>query len=59
MYLFLEDVRNKPYLAFIVAIAVLTFWEYIVGVTLEKIFHTKYWDYSNNKFNFKGEKIKE
>ena len=39
---------------FFIAIIVLTTWEYLVGVLLEKIFHTKYWDYSEQKFNFQG-----
>jgi uncharacterized membrane protein len=29
-------------------------WEYIVGVLLEKIFKTKYWDYSKKKIQFQG-----
>ena len=37
-----------------IAIIILTAWEYMVGVFLEKIFHTKYWDYSNHKINFQG-----
>ena len=32
----------------------LIFTEHIVGVLLEKIFHTKYWDYSEHKFNIQG-----
>ena len=44
---------NMP-LIFVVAVVVLTFWEYIVGVFLEKAFKTKYWDYSDHKFNFQG-----
>ena len=39
---------------FIISVVILTFWEYIVGVLLEKVFQTKYWDYSNHKFNFQG-----
>lgn len=39
---------------FIVSLILLTTWEYIVGVFLEKTFKTKYWDYSNHKFNFQG-----
>lgn len=54
MLLFLERFQNKPILLFFIAITVLTIWEYIVGVMLEKIFHTKYWDYSEHKFNFQG-----
>ncbi len=54
MFLFLEGFENKPILLFFIAIVLLTAWEYIVGVLLEKLFHTKYWDYSNHKFNFQG-----
>lgn len=54
MLLFLERYQSKPILLFFIAIIVLTTWEYVVGVLLEKIFHTKYWDYSDQKFNFQG-----
>ena len=54
MFLFLEGFENKPILLFGIAIIILTAGEYIVGVLLETIFHTKYWDYSDHKFNFQG-----
>ena len=54
MFLFLDGFENKPILLFCIAIIILTAWEYMVGVLLEKVFHTKYWDYSNHKFNFQG-----
>ncbi len=54
MFLFLEGFENKPFLLFIISVILLTAWEYLVGVVLEKIFHTKYWDYSNHKINFQG-----
>lgn len=54
MLLFLERFQNKPILLFFIAITLLTIWEYIVGLILEKMFHTKYWDYSDQKFNFQG-----
>ena len=50
MLLFLKRFSDNLIVLFIV----LTIWEYLVGVLLEKLFHTKYWDYSNNKFNFQG-----
>ncbi|MCR5256490.1 MAG: hypothetical protein K6D96_11310 [Acetatifactor sp.] len=31
-----------------------TILEYITGVTMEKLFKVRYWDYSNQKFNFQG-----
>ena len=54
MLLFLKRFSNNLIVLFIVSVVVLTIWEYLVGVLLEKLFHTKYWDYSNNKFNFQG-----
>lgn len=54
IFLFLDQFESKPILLFFIAIIVLTIWEYIVGVLLEKIFHTKYWDYTDQKFNFQG-----
>ena len=50
----LKSLENNIVLLFIVSMLVLTLWEYIVGVLLEKIFHTKYWDYSDHKINFQG-----
>lgn len=54
MFLFLERFQNNLILLFLIAIVVLTLWEYLVGVFLEIVFHTKYWDYSAHKFNFQG-----
>ena len=54
MFLFLEGFENKPILLFFIAIIVLTTWEYLVGVFLEKAFQTKYWDYSDHKLNYQG-----
>lgn len=54
MLLFLDNYENKPVIMFFISIIILTIWEYIVGVLLEKIFKTKYWDYSDQKFNFQG-----
>ena len=51
--LLFEGVKNLSYL-FILGFIVLTAWEYLVGVILEKIFHTKYWDYSSEKINING-----
>ena len=54
MILFLKDFKNNTVLLFLISMIVLTLWEYIVAVILEKTFHIKYWDYSKNKFNFQG-----
>lgn len=52
--LFLNELKNSLLLLFLASIIVLSVWEYLVGVMLEKMFHTKYWDYSDHKFNIKG-----
>lgn len=54
MLLFLDGFKDKPVALFFIAIMLLTFWEYMVGLGLEKIFKTKYWDYSDRKFNLQG-----
>lgn len=51
--LLFSEIKNPIYL-FILGFIVLTAWEYLVGVILEKIFHTKYWDYSSEKINING-----
>ena len=54
MILFLKNFSKNLILLFFISIIVFTIWEYLVGVLLEKLFHTKYWDFSDNKFNFQG-----
>lgn len=54
MFLFLEQFQENILILFIISLLVLSIWEYIVGVLLEKVFKTKYWDYSNHKINIKG-----
>ena len=54
MYLGLNNFSKYPILVFILGFLILSIWEYIVGWGLEKLFNTKYWDYSKNKFNIKG-----
>lgn len=54
MILFLQSFSSSIFLLFIISMLVLTLWEYIVAIILEKTFHIKYWDYSKNKFNFQG-----
>lgn len=54
MILFLSSFKNNIFLLFLVGFVVLSIWEYFVGWLLEKLFNTKYWDYTKNKFNIKG-----
>lgn len=54
MILFLDQFKNNIILLFFSSFIILSLWEYVVGVLLEKFFATKYWDYSDHKFNYKG-----
>lgn len=54
MIIFLGNIKNNPILLFASGFIILSVWEYLVGIYLEKIFHQKYWDYSKSKFNIKG-----
>lgn len=50
----LNNFKSNIFTTFFAGIIVLSIWEYIVGILLEKIFNTKYWDYSDKLFNIKG-----
>lgn len=54
MHVFLSRFKDNVLLLFLAGFIILSIWEYIVGLLLEKIFNTKYWDYSNHKFNIHG-----
>lgn len=54
MYFTLGFLKDNPVLVFLMAVVMLTLWEYLVGVFLEKVFKTKYWDYSDHKIQFQG-----
>ena len=44
----------KPVLLFIVGIIVADIVEFITSVLMEKLFHARWWDYSDRKFNIQG-----
>ena len=50
----LELFKNNPYLVFFFGILITTLLEYVTSYLLEKIFHNRWWDYSENKFNLNG-----
>lgn len=54
MLLCLNFLKENTILLFTAAFFILSVWEYLVGVLLEKVFKTKYWDYSHLKFNIHG-----
>lgn len=47
-------VRDNLWMVFIMGMIGATTLEYITGVTMECMFHVRYWDYRNMKFNVKG-----
>lgn len=52
--LLLNQIAEKWYLLLIIGSLFATLLEFITGFILEKIFKTKWWDYSNEPFNLKG-----
>lgn len=54
MILFFTPLKKNLVLFYIVAVVVMTSWEYLVGWMLEVTTHVKYWDYSQYRFNLKG-----
>lgn len=54
MLLALKTFSSNIFLLFFMGFFILSIWEYIAALILEKVFKTKYWDYSTYKFNLNG-----
>ncbi len=54
MIIMLNSYKGHYIATFFISFIIFTLWEYFAGWLLEKIFHTKYWDYSYYKFHIKG-----
>lgn len=54
MILFFTPLKKNLVLFYVVAVVIMTSWEYFVGWVLEITTHVKYWDYSQYRFNLKG-----
>ena len=52
-YLLLKDISN-PIILFIMAAIVCCTLEYFTSYVMEKLFHARWWDYSNLPFNING-----
>lgn len=52
--LFLTPYKNNPPLLFVTSILLVTLLEGLTGWCMEKIFHHKWWDYSQMPFNIGG-----
>lgn len=51
---FLTPLTDNSLLLFLGSTVLTSALEFFVGWLLDKLFHTKWWDYSNQKFNLKG-----
>lgn len=54
MILFFTPLKSNLLLFYVVAVVVMSSWEYFVAWLLETTTHVKYWDYSQFRFNLKG-----
>ncbi len=48
------SVRENTALVFLLGMLAATALEYFTGAAMERLFHVRYWDYSNQKLNFHG-----
>ena len=54
IYLILRPLRENLALLYLGVVVVATALEYITGWIMETVFHTRWWDYSDKKFNLHG-----
>lgn len=54
IYLLLKPFGENPAVLYIGGVLAATLLEYITGWLMEKIFHTRWWDYSRKKWNLHG-----
>lgn len=50
----LTPIKDNLLVLFVGSVLLATLLELVTGWLLERIFHEKWWDYSNDKFNFRG-----
>ena len=50
----LTKYQSDPIVLFCMAVIVCSILEYLTSYSMEKIFKTRWWDYSNKKFNING-----
>lgn len=54
VYIILRPTAAHPSLLYACGMIIATVIEYFTAVILEKLFHAKWWDYSNEPYNFQG-----
>ena len=52
--IFLPELRGNIFFLFLGGVILASFIEFVTGALMEKVFHKKWWDYSNLRFNFEG-----
>lgn len=51
---FSRPIADKPLLLFVISLVLCTTLELVVGLGMEKLFNTRWWDYSHERFNYRG-----
>ncbi len=51
---FLQQDLSDPIAVYLKAILIAAILEYLTSFVMEKLFHARWWDYSDNKFNING-----
>lgn len=51
---FSRPIADRPFLLFAISLVLCTALELAVGLGMEKLFNTRWWDYSHEKFNYRG-----
>ncbi len=54
VYVLLKRYLDMPLVLFIMSIIICSLLEYFTSYYMEKLFKTRWWDYSNRKFNING-----
>ena len=54
MILYLEQYKNNIVTVFFLAVTLCSILEYVTSYLMEKLFKTRWWDYSKEKFNLNG-----
>ena len=54
LLLCLTPLKKYPWAVFFVSVVLCSVLEFLTGFLLEKVFHKKWWDYSDRKFNIGG-----
>lgn len=54
IYLFLTPLQNHPAAVFFGGMLLATVIEYVTSFVMEKLFHARWWDYSEKKYNLQG-----